>query len=174
MRRSHHIPYDSGKHRAGKRPYHHNPEIAPCVRREQCRTERTRRVDGTVVDRDTYDIDQPEADTDSQTGKVADTEFARSTEDNEHKEECQKYLHKESHGRSGTGLKHIGSKAVAAGCSYTAEIETFAELEKPVKEESADSRADKLGDPVAYQIFGCEVFIGQENTQRHCRIDMAA
>ena len=68
----HRYPAEDSKHGTDCRSYDHDPEIAPCGGIENGGTEATGRVDGAIVDRNTYDVYQAEGETDGKTGEFSE------------------------------------------------------------------------------------------------------
>ena len=47
------------------------------------------------------------------------------------------------------------------------------EIHQPPEERGADSCAEKLGNHISAEVFGTEIPVGEIDTQRHCRVDVA-
>lgn len=132
----HHVVDEHREEGACKRADDHDPEIRPCIAREEGRAKAARRVDGAVVDGDADDIHQAKGKTDCKTGELAETLLrVGGAKHHKHEDHCEENLHQQSHPLADAGLTHIGGKIIAGRGRDAAILEgRTSHVEEPEKE----------------------------------------
>lgn len=156
----------------GQRTYYHNPEVAPGVAgREDGGTETAGGVYGAVVYRDTGDVNETEAETDGETGELAEAEFLiGGTEDDEHEEHREQDLYDKSECGGSTGLEHVGGEGIFTG--HTAESKFGSGVHTPEEEGGTYCGTEELSHNVAAEVLYRHL-TGEEHGERYGGVHVA-